>query len=63
MDDGATDDDNDHLLVVVPLPLRVVQIVKNIGSMTYLRDMILEIMFVYFSPPEGVVSICNVWDV
>ena len=63
MDDGAIDDDNDHLLVVVPLPFRVAQIVKNIGSITYLRDMILEIIFVNISPPEWVVSICNIWDV
>jgi hypothetical protein len=47
LDDGATDDDNDHLLVVLPLSLRVAQIVKNIGSITYLREMILEIILVY----------------
>ena len=47
MNEGATDDDNDHLLVVLPLPLRVAQIVKNIGSITYLREMILEIILVY----------------
>ena len=57
MDDGATDDDNDHLLVVVPLPLRVVQTVKNIGSMTYLRDMILEIMFGIFSTRMGCINL------